>query len=267
MAGIFKWVGSKWRTIDLIKTHFPAADRLVDPFAGSLSTLMKTEYKDYWMNDNNLEVISFYLHTLKNPTQVMKAIDMMFCDGNTRDKYNMIRNKYNNCTQYDLRSMMLLYLNRHAFNGLCRYSKSGKFNTPFGRYAKTHQPINEINELVDKADKCNIKWTTLDFELVMNETSEGDLVYCDPPYTPISKTANFAEYLPGGFSKEDHARLVETSKRCVQRGVPVIISNNDTEETRELYKDARIVELTAPRSVSAGASGRAVVKEVLAIYE
>jgi hypothetical protein len=37
-----------------------------------------------------------------------------------------------------------VYLNKHCFNGLCRYNAKGGFNTPFGRYKKPYFPEKEM---------------------------------------------------------------------------------------------------------------------------
>jgi len=43
-----------------------------------------------------------------------------------------------------LKAALFLYLNRHGYNGLCRYNASGEFNTPFGRYKKPYFPEKEM---------------------------------------------------------------------------------------------------------------------------
>ena len=49
------------------------------------------------------------------------------------------------------RSALFLYFNRHGYNGLCRYNRSGGFNVPFGRYKRPYFPAKEMEFFYNKA--------------------------------------------------------------------------------------------------------------------
>ena len=45
------------------------------------------------------------------------------------------------------------------------------------------------------------------FESARDIAEAGDFLYVDPPYAPLSRTANFTSYTASRFGGEDQARL------------------------------------------------------------
>jgi DNA adenine methylase len=93
-------------------------------------------------------------------------------------------------------------------------------------------------------------------------------VYCDPPYAPLSPTANFAHYTAGGFSADDQARLQAAVVAAAGRGATVLLSNSCAPLIDRLYStvDARraglrIHRVPARRAINSRASARGVVDE------
>ena len=108
----------------------------------------------------------------------------------------------------------LIFLNRTCFNGLYRVNSKGKFNVPLGRYSNPNI-INEENlRSVSKFLRSNkISIQCRDFDSVLQDAKNGDFVYFDPPYQPVSETANFTSYTNKDFTLEDLARLADVSKK------------------------------------------------------
>ena len=94
----------------------------------------------------------------------------------------------------------------------------------------------------------------------------GDLVYFDPPYDPISETANFTNYTEGGFNFEDQVRLHDLACRLKEKGVHVYISNSGSERIRNLYKDWNIEEFYLKRTLNSDANKRKNEIEELLIF-
>ncbi len=46
-----------------------------------------------------------------------------------------------------------LYLNRHCYNGLCRYNSKGEYNVPFWSLQKPYFPEDELIWFSEKAQK------------------------------------------------------------------------------------------------------------------
>ncbi|SYE17163.1 methyl-directed repair DNA adenine methylase [Klebsiella pneumoniae] len=89
------------------------------------------------------------------------------------------------------------------------------------------------------------------------------VIYCDPPYIPASKTANFTAY-GKPFTLDDHRDLVATLLDAHrQQGIRALISNSDTPETREIYSAFKLHAFSVRRSVSA--KSRDMAGEVIGV--
>jgi DNA adenine methylase len=62
-------------------------------------------------------------------------------------------------------------------------------------------------------------------------------LYVDPPYAPLSATANFTSYTAAGFSDRDQAFLPELVIDVARRGCHVLVSNSTAPEIAALYKN------------------------------
>ena len=101
----------------------------------------------------------------------------------------------------------------------------------------------------------------------MGQAVEGTVVYCDPPYAPLSATANFTAYHTNSFSMTDQMKLAEVASNLSSRQkIPVLISNHDTELTRQWYAQADLFVVSARRTISSKVGGRNKVDELLALY-
>jgi len=101
----------------------------------------------------------------------------------------------------------------------------------------------------------------------MNRARRGDVVYCDPPYVPLSPTASFTSYAAQGFSYDQQVELAYRAEHLSQRGVKVIISNHDNAITRQIYVGAVIESFLVKRFISCEGKNRGSAKELLAIYQ
>lgn len=133
-----KWPGGKFRLIDRIRDYLPKGQQLIEPFLGSAAVFLNTNYDHYLLNDKNWDVISLYRILQKEGHHFIEACRPMFSKKNNTDKrYYFLRKHFNQCQDLQERAALFLYLNRHGYNGLCRYNaRKGEFNVPFGRYKK-----------------------------------------------------------------------------------------------------------------------------------
>jgi len=249
MKTIVKWAGSKSRVMQTLKQHLPAGDRLVEPFAGSCSVMMNTDYPAYLVADINPDLISLYKAVADNPLDLIARAKHLFETFNSEHGYYDSRHEFNHGCDPEWRAATFLFLNRHCFNGLCRYNQSGAFNVPFGKYKNVYFPEAEILAFAEKAKRATFLCCT--FEETLRMVAPGDVVYCDPPYLVEAK--GFTNYHSGGFGLSEQNRLALLLSRLVKRDYPVVASNADLPASRAIYRDFNIVELNAPRSV--GASG------------
>ncbi|MFO1436528.1 MAG: Dam family site-specific DNA-(adenine-N6)-methyltransferase [Gammaproteobacteria bacterium] len=264
-----KWAGSKYRLVPHIRRLLPEGKRLVEPFVGSGAVFLNTDYERYRISDANTDLILFYKTLKRGQKSFIEHARKYFTPkNNVAKRYYALRDEFNELEKDDPnRAALFLYLNKHGYNGLCRYNASGELNVPFGRYYAPYFPEREMNAFLARAHRATITILNRDFEDILKKCNPGDVVYCDPPYVPLSTTSNFTAYSSGGFGPEDQKRLAKLALVTAQRGIPVLISNHDTPATRELYAAASKMEfLDVRRLISCNSAKRENAAELLALF-
>jgi DNA adenine methylase len=185
-------------------------------------------------------------------------------ENNTEARFYALRDEFNACTDIRRRAALFIYLNRHCFNGLCRYNAKGGFNVPFGRYTQPQFPLAEILNFHEKSQAA--EFVLSDFRRTLSQVSGHAVVYCDPPYAPIDATSNFSDYTKEGFGPQDQKDLATAARSLQGQGIPVVISNHDTDFTRALYENAKIEAFDVQRFISSKASNRKKAAEMLAVF-
>ena len=92
-----------------------------------------------------------------------------------------------------------------------------------------------------------------DYRAAVADAEKGDFVYFDPPYDPVTPTANFTSYSADGFGPDDQRTLAETARELVARGCKVMLSNSDTPFIRSIYKGFKIATVKCPRAINSNA--------------
>ena len=249
MKPFLKWAGGKYQIIERIKKILPEGKRLIEPFVGAGSVFLNTNYSRYLLADNNADLIKTF-KILKKERQGFIDYCAPFFDlkQNTEKAFFRNRELFNKTDDLRLKAALFIYLNKHAFNGLMRFNSSGKFNVSFGRYKKPYFPAKEMLHFANRLRKASIKHS--DFTSIMEQAVVGDVVYCDPPYLPLSQTANFMKYTPNGFGLQEQKSLVRMAKKLAKGGITVIISNHDTEFVHTAYQGAKILSFDVQRYIS-----------------
>lgn len=265
MRPFLKWPGNKYQIIRHIKLLLPEGNRLVEPFVGSGSVFLNTDYPEYLLADNNNDLIQLYITLQREGISFIEYCRSFFVPENNQEtKYYSFRNLFNETRDPCLKSALLIYLNRHGYNGLVRYNNRGWYNVPFGQYKKPYFPANEMKYFWAKSQQAIFR--RADFTDTMTKARQGDVVYCDPPYVPLSFTSNFTSYSSGGFTINQQQELAALAERLSGRGIPVLISNHDTEFTAEAYKNAQVTKLRVRRFISCEGANRCKVDEILALF-
>jgi DNA adenine methylase len=262
-----KWAGNKFRIIDTIRTMLPEGSRLVEPFAGSGAVFLNTDYDRYLLADSNADLISLFTIVRDQGESFIAQCEKLFRAATNQEAYYYRRrDEFNKCKNPERKAALFVYLNRHGYNGLCRYNAGGGFNVPFGRYKKPYFPARELQAFHERAQRA--QFIQLDFSQVFAMLSAGDVVYCDPPYVPLSKSASFTSYSAGGFDLHQQSHLAELAQSAKRQGVPVLISNHNTRFTRDAYQEAdNIKRLQVKRMISCQGQKRHSAAELLALFE
>lgn len=264
-----KWAGGKYALREAIVKVLPKGARLIEPFTGAGAIFLNSHYDDYLLGEANRDLIHLY--------QLLQTEGMAFIEeaktyfqpkNNCAEQYSAFRDAFNASLdkpeEKRKRALLFLYLNRHGYNGLCRYNSTGYYNVPFGRYVKPFFPAKAMLYFHQKSQRALFQHA--DFRHTINEAREGDVIYCDPPYVPLTNTASFAQYTQDIFTEKDQKDLAMLAEKTSQRGIPVIISNHDTLQTREYYKMARLIKLKVARQISCKINARKKVGEILAVF-
>jgi DNA adenine methylase len=286
----------------LPENFFDSKFKYVEPFVGGgslalcvIDNLMKAKVKPskinerVFLNDKNLGIASTWnivssagTRLLEEYTKLLELGAPCMCfseDPKEISKANFldIRNKFNkeigdqpSYMIYSIKTTAkFLYLNKHCFNGLIRYNKSGEFNSPCGEYKNTQllnsSTILKMSEYLEGELDCD--W--MDFQeytvMLMEEKvlTKDTLVYFDPPYVPLSQTAKFTEYNAHGFGLYDQIRLKATIDYLTSVGVKVMLSNSSAKWVKDTYKDYNLKEIKAPRSINSVGIKRGKVSELI----
>lgn len=264
-----KWAGGKHRLAPFIVSHIPSKShrkRLLEPFCGSAAVSLSVDFDAYELNDSNPDLIGLYETLIQQKQDFIDYAKSFFIpDNNQPERFYMLRERFNNSVNHEEKSALFVYLNRHAFNGLCRYNSRGYFNVPFGRYSRPYFPETEMQAFLSKASRITLHCG--DFSGLFSKIEPDDVIYCDPPYIPLSHSASFTAYEKNGFSMFDQERLAQLAWKSAQNGRTVLVSNHDTPDSRKLYSQARIHFVSVQRRIAAKGSNRKKVDEILAVYD
>ena len=265
MKTFLKWAGNKQRIVERITGLLPAGQRLIEPFVGSGALFLNTDYPAYLLADANRDLIDLYTRLQREGSDFIDFCRALFvAEKNTPDAFYTLRSTFNETSDSRLKSALFLYLNRHCYNGLCRYNASSGFNVPFGRYKKPYFPQVEMEAFWRKSQTA--QFCQADFATTMRAALAGDVIYCDPPYAPLSATAHFTSYSAGGFGFDQQLALAAAAREAAARGVPVLISNHAMPEIEAAYAGAAIARFQVQRFISADADNRGTAAELLALF-
>jgi len=288
---VLKWAGGKRQLLDEIYARFPDEyEHYHEPFFGGGAVFFDLVPENGTINDTNPRLINFYKQVRDRPDDLIERLrefddpeadpdpDLNRAEENWKgkdiDQYYYQQRARFNARPYDdewpddeedllEEAALLLYLNRTCYNGLYRENSNGGFNVPIGRYADPDwvmaDRVREASRVLSDTDIRNEG-----FEYIRGVAEPGDLVYFDPPYQPMSATANFAEYSEEGFDKDDQERLLETVEELDADGVYFVLSNSGV--MFDLYDDTGfyVEREGATRSINSDETSRGEVDEIIA---
>jgi DNA adenine methylase len=258
--------------MDALKQHLPEGELFVEPFVGGASVFLNTDYPEYILADSNPDLIQLLEVAATKPDRLLEMAKGMFADGEREDylKYRKLFNSPDGETSEPLvRAAYFLYLNRHGYNGLCRYNASGGYNVPYGSHpSPPYLPKREVHEFAEKVSKSKVTFLCADFQqtiaLAQQQNITKAVIYADPPYVPSSKTSSFTQYHKRDFGQPEHRQLAAALVAANQLGAKVVLSNSDTLLTRDIYHGFTFNKVNVGRHMAANKDKRGKVVEVIA---
>lgn len=261
-----KWAGNKYSSLDNILAVLPKASRLIEPFAGSGVIFLNADYPQFIIGEENTDLIALFQALQQEGPVFISDCKFFFNDtSNTASYYYQRRDEFNQCTDPRQRALLFLYLNRHGYNGLCRYSIKSGYNVPFGDMKAPYFPEQEMQHFHQKSQQAS--FLQADFKETFKQARSGDVIYCDPPYAPRTQFSNFSSYTHKKFGEQEQIALAELAASYASKGITVVISNHDTTFTRHQYRDSQIISFPVKRTINCQGANRLPVQELLAIFK
>ena len=283
-----KWVGGKGQLVSQLEKHIPANGEKVltkyaEPFVGGgallFNILSKYNFEEIYISDINKELINAYnvvKHNVKELITKLAKMQQAFIpldeNGrknyyyNARDRFNSLILSKDTATE---KASLFIFLNKTCFNGLYRVNKKGQFNVPMGAY-KNPTICDENNLRNVSIALQNVNIVCADYSLSKDFIDKDTFVYLDPPYRPISQTANFTSYNTDCFDDNEQKRLASFIDEINLSGAKIMLSNSDPQNVNpedtffeELYKSYTINKVEAIRAINSKGDRRGKIKELL----
>ncbi len=267
MKPILKWAGGKARLAPQIAEAFgaPCEGTYVEPFVGSAAVYLHLKAAGRVgravLSDANDKLVAVHRAVRDDVEGLLDALARMPTE-DWRERYYDVREDYNRGPfEGALHAARFVWLNRAGYNGLYRENRRGEFNVPCGKYAALRMPAPDHFRAVSALLR-DAELRTATFEEVIAGADEGDHVYCDPPYVPLTETACFTGYCSLPFGIPEQKSLALSARKAAMKGATVVLSNHDLPVVRnELYPpDGGFRHVARPRvarAISRGARGSA----------
>ena len=267
VAPVVKWVGGKRQLLDDLTPLFPKRiTSYCEPFLGGGAVLFKLQPDIAYVNDINSELIQMYEVIRDN---VDELIALLGEHSNEEEHFYRVRDWDRDKKQYEQltevqKAARVIYLNKTCYNGLFRVNNAGEFNTPFGHYKNP----NIVNEPVLRAvssyfGRAQVTFSSVDYAQVLADVEKETFVYLDPPYDPVSGTANFTSYAKGGFDRQEQIRLRQCCDELNRHGIKFMLSHSATDFIIDQYAAYNITIVKAKRAINSDGTKRGQVDEVV----
>jgi DNA adenine methylase len=266
-----KWAGGKRQLLPILSQHIPQNfETYFEPFLGGGAVLFNSISENpqikCFVSDLNSTLILSYITIRDRVDELILSLEEYSSNyfKNPEEYYYRVRDS-NPKNQIDKVSR-LIFLNKTCFNGLYRVNSKGKFNVPIGKYVNPNI-VNKENLLAvsNVLQSKGISIKCEDFTTSVKRAQKDDFIYLDPPYSPVSSTANFTSYTNDNFSYKDQERLFAEFKKFDSKGCKILLSNSKSKEVLNLFSEYsdHIIEINANRFINSNSEKRTGHTEIL----
>ena len=282
-----KWAGGKGQLLSEIVKYYPFADKKItkyaEPFVGGGAVLFdildKYSLEEIYISDINPALINTYCIIRDNIEELVSMLQVMQNEfvplpvEHRKTYYLVKREQFNNLKSNNRatieKAALMIFLNKTCFNGLFRVNKKGLFNVPMGSYKN---PLicdeHNLRAVSNKLQKVTI--VCGDYRESANFIDNRTFVYFDPPYRPITNTANFTAYTEQLFNDKEQIELARFVDDMDRKGAKVVVSNSDPKNSDaednffdNVYSRHKIKRVEATRMINRNSKGRGKIKELL----
>lgn len=245
---ILKWAGGKTQMLSDLLPKVPSSyGRYIEPFFGGGALFFALQPEKAIIADSNPELINMYRQVASCPDDVIKHLKQY---ENTKEIFYHVRSQTWKVLPPAEAAARTIFLNKTCFNGLYRVNKKGEFNVPYGKYANPkicdQEALLAASRALEKAEiLCGDYFLVLEYY-----AQEGDFIFLDPPYLPISEYSDFKRYTKEQFYEEDHIELSKIIMRLHERGCHIVLTNSNHPLVHELYSPFTIDVVSTKRYIS-----------------
>jgi DNA adenine methylase len=266
-APFVKWAGGKTQLLHRLDALVPQFERYFEPFLGGGALFFHLASRlDFaaHLSDANGDLVNAY-SVVKSDVEGLIALlerhERSYRKAPAEYYYGLRSEKPGGRVEAAAR---FIALNKTCYNGLYRVNRSGEFNVPIGRYKNpTICDREQLRAASAALNRSDARLSVADYGQALKKAREGDFVYLDPPFHPLSRTANFVDYTKSGFGEGDQVGLAHVFRDLDRRGCRVLLSNSDTRLTRELYAGFGQRRAQVLRAINCKGSGRTGYCELL----
>lgn len=251
---ILKWAGGKTQMLSELLPKVPSSyGRYIEPFFGGGALFFSLRPENSVIADSNPELINMYRQVADHLDEVISYLEKY---ENTSEMFYSVRSLNWELLPKANAAARTIYLNKTCFNGLYRVNKKGQFNVPYGKYK--NPKICDVETLTEASRV--LKMATIvcgDYLQVLNQYAhQGDFVFLDPPYLPISEYSDFKRYTKEQFYEEDHIELAKMVMSLHEKGCHVLLTNSNHPLVHELYAPFKIDVIQTKRHISCNGAAR-----------
>ena len=283
-----KWVGGKGQLLKEIEQYYPfikdaSITKYAEPFVGGGAVLFdilnKYELQEVYISDINAELINTYTIIRDDMDARLDVVwqfegDYLALDRDGRKqaylakraRFNELKSKKENGAEL---AALMIFLNKTCFNGLYRVNRKGEYNVPMGAY-KNPLICNEYNLKAVSKKLQHVKIVCGDYKESGDFIDNKTFVYFDPPYRPLTPTANFTSYTEGMFDDKNQLELAKFVQELDKKGAKIVASNSDPKNTSKYddffdnaYAKQNIKRVSATRMINRNSDKRGKINELL----
>ncbi len=285
-----KWAGGKNQLLTQFEQLYPRGlhnrkiTNYVEPFIGGgavfFDLMQRFNFKNAYISDINVDLILTYQVVQNKVEQLISSLKEYQNNYNQLNEEKRLELFLNIREQFNQRKVLnkpsveiatqLIFLNKTCFNGLFRLNSKGGFNVPFGKYANP-AILQEANLRLVSNVLQNVEIKAANYDACFDKVDSNTLVYFDPPYRPLSKTANFTSYAGNEFGDKEQKQLATFFQRLhKEKNAKVMLSNSDPKNENinddffeNIYSNFDIHRVKANRAINSNAEKRGEINEII----
>lgn len=251
---ILKWAGGKQQLLQRLIPAVPESfNQYIEPFFGGGALFFALRPVKAIISDSNPELINLYKTAADDVEHLIELLPGIKTD---REHYYQLRSVDPGALSDVEKAARTIYLNRTCFNGLYRVNRGGQFNVPYGEHRNPR--ICFPGEL--RAASALLKRSTIvcaDYKDVLHRyAKEGDFIYLDPPYLPVSQYSDFKRYTKEQFYEEDHVELAKEVRRLHELGCHVLLTSSNHPLIYDLYDGFKFEVVQTRRNININGKNR-----------